>query len=198
MSTYISTRNIHIYIAAIALIAACDLEGETTAEADMTTKALGLGEVASYEPPLPQRLNDEARDLYNELAGRLAARGVTPDEARAAAATGDDEVVRELFGYTPEEFDRQYARLVALGQAVERDLGRSGGGPREPVPGEGSPPREQFFKCHPGLVLCSLAAAERASRYPGKVGLAIFAVGGLGCIWVSCSFDGTGRWTSRP
>ena len=187
-------RNLYL-LTAIVLIASCDLDGaEISPATDMSTKALAAGDLASYER---SQLDAEARDLYNELVGRLAARGVTPAEVEAAAESGDEEVVRELFGYTPEELDHQYERLVALGREVERTgSGRSGeppmGAPDRP------PEQERFFKCHPGLSLCALAAAERAMHHPNEIGLAIFVIGGLGCVWVSCQMDGPGTWTSRP
>lgn len=173
-------------IAAIALLAACDLEGGPSI-ADKAVADIQL------------RGTDEAelRNLYNELAARLNARGVTPAEAEATAATGDEEAVRRLFGYSPEELAEVTARFVALGQRVERTYGGSGG--HDPPGGDPDrpPPQNDRVRCNNAAIgVCFTGGVVRFWRY-GNVGLALIAVWGLGCTVAGCHIEG-GGWVQVP
>lgn len=140
----------------------------------------------------------EALHLYEELAARLDERGVTPAALRAAADAGDEQAVRELFGYTDTEFDRLHARLVAITGSPESNTTERGGGHGGADLG---PPRHvEWLRCKGTWGACFLGAAALAKNVPGKLAIAIYAPGAVACVWQDCKWDGTGpgKWTSQP
>ena len=161
---------------ALITLGACVADSEPPTEIDFHDATLRQPDQAVVE--------SESIRLYQDLAARLDERGVTPAELQAAADANDEEAVRELFGFTDEELEAAHARLVALAEGhgdAREDPGASGGPPQH----------QELWTCRPGLALCSLAAAERASKFPSKIGLAIFVAGELACLSAFCSWDQT-------
>ena len=115
--------------------------------------------------------------LYYELRDRLDERGVTPEEMQAAVNAGDAERVRELFGYTPEEFAEKNARAVALAEQVHRS------GPDDTFVPEGA-------GCGWGMVDCGMGFLGWAWAFPGYA-IGIFVGETVYCGLRNCHLKGT-------
>lgn len=101
-------------VAAVAALGACALDDE---------RAQVSVEVKAAQPMDPDHVRREVVQLYEELASRMEARGVTLEQMQAAVDSGDAERVRELFGFTPEEYEAANARALALTTRVEQAIG---------------------------------------------------------------------------
>jgi hypothetical protein len=122
--------------------------------------------------------------LYEELAARMYERGVTPEQVQAAVEAGDAEGVRELFGYTREEYDAATGRLLVLATAVQA----AGGGASSL---DGLDCEWEILECGAGFLLAALGQPH--------LGLGILVGGAVICSLSDCRWrDGSGPRTKQP
>ena len=138
--------------------------------------------------PAVEEAEREAVRLYQELAARLDERGITPEEMQAAVDAGDEERVRELFGYTPEEYATVNARVLAIAQEAARNDDDAGGVAEPDGP-----------KCDRQTVDCGVGFVGLAVARP-QVAIGIFFLGAIYCAWSHCHWEGSspGTGTKRP
>lgn len=164
-------------LAALVMVASCDLEGEPTASVT-ASKSLAVQSRASDEA--------ELRAIYREVSETLAARGVTPAEAEAVGRTGDAEAARALLGWDQRRFDEVADRYMEIGERIERGSRGGGGGGGDPSPGDDRPPDQvRLFGCR-GSGSCVIMGILAGFRY-GKAGLLIFPVVSGICLVERCT-----------
>lgn len=168
----------HYLTTVVCLLGACITDTDAP-EIDTTTITTTI-----QQPSMTaEEAAREARDLFRGLVARLELRGHTIADAQAAAEAGDEEWVRELFGYTDAEFEAIGRRLAALAQTFEH-----------------LPPAEnpegircdwgQGAACAFGLLSNSWAFRLSGVSWPLVVGHAVASVGICG--WANCRWERSG------
>jgi hypothetical protein len=152
----------------LALFGACIADGGEPIEIDFHTAAL-------QQDPVVSDVAAEAVALYQELAARLDARGVTTAELQAAIDAGDEELMRELFGFTDQELEAVHGRLLAVAVGTAAAPGDRGVSPELSCDGTWAP--------------CFVGAAWGASQLAATpwLAIAIYAVSAGACAWQACN-----------
>lgn len=171
----------------LALLGACVAdEGDSQIDVDFHTAAL-----QQPDPAAAAEIGNDAIRLYQELTARLDERGVTLEEMQAAVDAGDAERVRELFDYTPEEFEAANERLQVIGGMANEVL--------EALADSGSESAEPEGLSCKGAFTCGLAAFAIATQWPNYVGLGFLVLASAGCALEYCEWDdGSGPRTKQP
>lgn len=160
--------------AAVAAFSACAL--------DEPTQVDSVGSEVACERDPDEALRGLA-ELYDQLAARMDARGVTPEQVQAAVEAGDSERVRALLGYTREEYAAANARVRGLLACVM--------GARESAAVDG-------LRCDWEILECGAAFFFAAWSQP-QFGLGILAAGAVICGIADCRWDdGSGPRTKQP
>ena len=176
-----------VTIIIVAALASCALEAQPQAvpAQDVESRALAV----EQNRPSAEEIARELVSFYQELVARLDERGVAMEEMQAAVEAGDVERVRELFGFTPEEFDAANERLQVIGAMADDVL--------EDLADVGSDGAEtEGLQCK-GAFTCQLAAFAVAANFPNYAGLGFLVIATVGCALEWCEWD-DGPRTKQP
>lgn len=80
------------------------------------TEDIDIEDMTKELDPEVAAIAEDAWLLYKELATRIYERGVTLEELVAAAAANDVEAIDQMFGYTEQDFEAVYRRIVDLAE----------------------------------------------------------------------------------
>lgn len=161
-----------------AALGACALEEPPTTGDLRLSLVNANAEAGVLDGDAPAEAGPQAISLYQEMAARLDERGYTPDELLAAGQAGDEQLVREMLGYTDAEFEAMYERLQAIGTAPASDANYPEG-----------------WTCQPEVIPCITSLGLAYLVRGGSISVpALLAYGGIhviGCVYTYCSYDRT-------
>lgn len=173
-------------ITVIALLGACVADDSS---APQTEVEFHTSAIQQPDPISVEEAGREALRLCQALAARLDERGVTLEELQAAVDVGDAQRVRQMFGYTPEEYDEANARALAVAAMVVDSM---------EVQDPGGAAAPEGLSCEPGIMECGAPFMLAAWAQP-QFGAAFLVFGAAICGISRCSWDdGSGPRPKQP
>lgn len=168
-----------------AALASCTLDEPPTTGELRLSLVNANAEAGASDGETPAEAGREFMRLYLEFAARLYEGGVTPEEMQAAVDAGDAVRVRELFGYTAEEFEdaNERAQVVSAKIVAVMDTSEDRG-------------HTEGLECDWEILQCGLGPALYVLSNPA-VGAGVLVVTAIVCTAAQCRWD-DGPRTKQP